>query len=71
MRLPSCVRVFRLLSGGLPETVSIQTLTAFSFSLVQTYAQAVGRRDPELISGPDERMPCLRIFCWMWRAGLG
>lgn len=40
--------------GGLPETVSIQTLTAFSFSLVQTYAQAVGRRDPELISGPDE-----------------
>ena len=40
--------------GGLPETVSIQTLTAFSFTLVQTYAQAVGRRDPELISGPDE-----------------
>lgn len=40
--------------GGLPETISIQTLTAFSFTLVQMYAQAVGRRDPELISGPDE-----------------
>lgn len=40
--------------GGLPDSVTVQTLTAFSFSLVQAYAQAVGRRDPELISGPDE-----------------
>lgn len=40
--------------GGLPETVKVQTLAAFCYALVQTYAQAVDRRDPELISGPDE-----------------
>ncbi len=40
--------------GGLPDSVAVQTLTAFAFTIVQTYAQAVGRRDPELISGPDE-----------------
>lgn len=40
--------------GGLPETVRVQTLTAFCYALVQSYAQAVGRGDPELISGPDE-----------------
>ncbi|MFT0846653.1 ATP-dependent DNA helicase [Actinomycetaceae bacterium L2_0104] len=40
--------------GGLPDSVAVQTLTAFAFTIVQTYSQAVGRRDPELISGPDE-----------------
>ena len=43
-----------LAAGGLGDTVSVRTLAAFSFSIVQSYAQAVGRRDPELIAGPDE-----------------
>ncbi|MDK8567453.1 ATP-dependent DNA helicase [Actinobaculum massiliense] len=40
--------------GYRSELLSVQSLTAFAYSLVQMYAQAVGRRDPELISGPDE-----------------
>ena len=40
--------------GSLSERVGVHTLTAFAYSIVQAYAQAVGRRDPELISGPEE-----------------
>ncbi|MGO1943440.1 MAG: ATP-dependent helicase [Ancrocorticia sp.] len=40
--------------GGMPETIKVQTLTAFCYALVQGYAHAVNRSDPELISGPDE-----------------
>ncbi|MCF2707368.1 ATP-dependent helicase [Arcanobacterium haemolyticum] len=40
--------------GGLPETIEVRSLAAFSYSIVQAYAQAVGRRSPELISGPEE-----------------
>ncbi|MCI2178583.1 MAG: ATP-dependent helicase [Ancrocorticia sp.] len=40
--------------GGLGETVRVMSLAAFCFSVIQTYAQAVGRENPELIPGPDE-----------------
>ena len=40
--------------GGLPGNVRVATLSSFAFHIVQAYAQAVGRRSPELISGPDE-----------------
>ncbi|KMY23489.1 hypothetical protein ACU19_03340 [Actinobaculum suis] len=40
--------------GSRSERLTVQSLTAFAYAIVQRYAQAVGRRDPELISGPDE-----------------
>ncbi|WP_188043118.1 ATP-dependent helicase [Changpingibacter yushuensis] len=40
--------------GGITTGVSVQTLTAFAFTVAQSYAQAVGRKNPELIAGPDE-----------------
>lgn len=42
------------LLGGLGDSIQVQSLTAFCFSIVQEYAQSVGRNDPELIAGPDE-----------------
>ena len=40
--------------GYLPGSVRIQSVTAFAFAIVSAYAQYVGRREPELLSGPDQ-----------------
>ena len=40
--------------GALGSGVTIQSITAFAFSLYSTYAQAVGRRAPELLTGADQ-----------------
>ena len=40
--------------GYLPGSVNIQSITAFAFTIVSAYAQYVGRREPELLSGPDQ-----------------
>lgn len=40
--------------GYLPGTLQVQSLTAFAFGIVSTYAQFMGRREPELISGPAQ-----------------
>lgn len=40
--------------GGRGENLSIQTVAAFSYGLVATFAAAVNRPAPELLSGPDE-----------------
>lgn len=38
----------------LGEGVTIQSTTAFAYSIVSTFAQAIGRRAPELITGPEQ-----------------
>lgn len=43
-----------LTNGSLSEKVSVRSLVSFCYGIVQSYAQAVGRREPELISGPEE-----------------
>lgn len=43
-----------LTNGSLSERVSVRSLVSFCYGIVQSYAQAVGRREPELISGPEE-----------------
>ncbi|MDP9805774.1 superfamily I DNA/RNA helicase/RecB family exonuclease [Trueperella bonasi] len=40
--------------GYLPATVDVRSITAFAFGIVSAYAQYVGRREPELLSGPDQ-----------------
>lgn len=46
--------------GALSGRIGVRTLTAFAYSIVQEYAQAIGRKDPELISGPEEDVSTLR-----------
>lgn len=48
--------------GALGEGVVIQSITAFAFSIVSAYAQAVGRREPELMSGPEQDAMIKDIF---------
>ncbi len=40
--------------GYLPGSLQVRSLTAFAFGIVSTYAQFIGRREPELISGPAQ-----------------
>lgn len=40
--------------GYLPGSVQVRSITAFAFAIVSAYAQYVGRREPELLSGPDQ-----------------
>lgn len=40
--------------GVLGEGTRVQSIAAFAFGIVSAYAQAVGRREPELLSGPDQ-----------------
>ncbi|VEI13951.1 UrvD/REP family ATP-dependent DNA helicase [Trueperella bialowiezensis] len=42
------------LLGYLPGNVQVQSITGFAFAIVSAYAQYVGRRPPELLSGPDQ-----------------
>lgn len=43
-----------LAAGVRPENLEVRTLSAFAYAIVQRYAHALGRENPELISGPDE-----------------
>ncbi|MDK7270915.1 MULTISPECIES: ATP-dependent DNA helicase [Actinotignum] len=43
-----------LAAGVRPENLEVRTLSAFAYAIVQRYAQALRRENPELISGPDE-----------------
>ncbi|WP_216402474.1 UrvD/REP family ATP-dependent DNA helicase [Arcanobacterium phocae] len=40
--------------SALTENVRVRSVTAFAFSIVSEYAQAIGRKEPELLSGPDQ-----------------
>ncbi|MDD7385117.1 MAG: PD-(D/E)XK nuclease family protein [Actinomycetaceae bacterium] len=40
-------------SGFMSESVTVSTVASFAYAIVQAYAQAMGRRPPELINGPD------------------
>lgn len=40
--------------GSMSTSVSVQSLVGFAYSIVSMHAQAVGRKAPELISGPEE-----------------
>ncbi len=40
--------------GGLGSNVAVRSLSACAFAILQSYAQAVGRQSPQLISGPEE-----------------
>lgn len=40
--------------GVLGDGVTVQSVSAFTYGIVATYAQAIGRQAPELISGPDQ-----------------
>ncbi|WP_460998033.1 ATP-dependent helicase [Trueperella pyogenes] len=40
--------------GYLPGSLHVQSLTAFGFGIVSSYSQFIGRREPELISGPAQ-----------------
>ncbi|MFY9262063.1 MAG: ATP-dependent helicase [Actinomycetaceae bacterium] len=48
--------------GALGENATVQSVAAFSFAIVSAYAQAVGRREPELLSGPDQDAILKEIF---------
>lgn len=48
--------------GALGEGIVVQSITAFAFSIVSTYAQSIGRHEPELISGPDQDIILKEIF---------
>ncbi|QJC22168.1 UrvD/REP family ATP-dependent DNA helicase [Arcanobacterium buesumense] len=38
----------------LGENIKVRSITAFAFAIVSEYAQAIGRKEPELLSGPDQ-----------------
>lgn len=38
----------------LGEHVRVRSISAFAFAIVSRYAQAVGRKEPELLSGPEQ-----------------
>ncbi|WP_156825560.1 UrvD/REP family ATP-dependent DNA helicase [Actinotignum urinale] len=40
--------------GYRPQWLTVNTLSSFAFTIVQAYAQARGRDNPELITGPEE-----------------
>lgn len=40
--------------GSLPESVNVQSLVAFAYKIVSEYAHSIGRKPPELLTGPDE-----------------
>ncbi len=49
-------------AGVLSEHVTIQSITAFAYSIVSSFAQALGRREPELLSGPDQDVLLKELF---------
>lgn len=51
-----------VLLGGLNERVAVKSISAFAFDIVAAYAQKMGRRAPELISGPDQDVMLKEIF---------
>ena len=48
--------------GYLPASVAVQSVSAFAFSVVSAFAQYTKRREPELISGPDQDAHIKLIF---------
>lgn len=48
--------------GGIGENLAVQSIAAFAFAIVSHYAQMRGRREPELIAGPDQDALIKDIF---------
>ncbi|MGV9182370.1 PD-(D/E)XK nuclease family protein [Arcanobacterium canis] len=48
--------------GVAGENLTVKSVSAFAFEIVSTFAQAVGRSEPQLISGPDQDVYLKAIF---------
>ena len=48
--------------GGLPDNISVQSVAAFAFTILSTFAQAVGREEPQLLSGAEQDLILKEIF---------
>ncbi|USR78961.1 UrvD/REP family ATP-dependent DNA helicase [Arcanobacterium pinnipediorum] len=46
----------------LGEHVRVRSISAFAFAIVSRYAQAVGRKEPELLSGPEQDALIKELF---------
>ncbi|QRV01690.1 ATP-dependent helicase [Arcanobacterium phocisimile] len=46
----------------LSENVRVRSIAAFAFAIVSLYAQATGRKEPELLSGPDQDALLKELF---------
>ncbi|MDD7464781.1 MAG: PD-(D/E)XK nuclease family protein [Actinomycetaceae bacterium] len=48
--------------GGIGENVAVKSVVAFAFATVSHFAQIYGRREPELMAGPDQDVLIKDIF---------